>query len=149
MHSQAEMLGGIVRHLLASGYAAEIRSGRRARLAYDGSPLGGSLARVSHTLDVDWQDTTIAFEFESGWALTVPEDDAMELEARIDEACSSAAASIEASPRLREPPAAPRSEPAAAHVIERQVLVARCKFCQQITPVDLAACSACGAAKFV
>ncbi len=34
------------------------------------------------------------------------------------------------------------------HTIERQVLVARCRYCQQITPVDLAACRNCGARGF-
>lgn len=34
------------------------------------------------------------------------------------------------------------------HVVERQVVVVRCKFCQAHTPLDGAACQACGAAKF-
>ena len=33
-------------------------------------------------------------------------------------------------------------------VIERQVMVTRCKFCGQITPVDLNNCEKCGAAAF-
>lgn len=32
--------------------------------------------------------------------------------------------------------------------IERQVVVTRCKFCKQLTPVDLEACKNCGAPKF-
>jgi hypothetical protein len=31
------------------------------------------------------------------------------------------------------------------HVIERQVLVVRCRFCQKLTPADLSACKECGA----
>ena len=31
------------------------------------------------------------------------------------------------------------------HVVERQVVVTRCKFCGQLTPVDLTACKSCGA----
>lgn len=38
-------------------------------------------------------------------------------------------------------PAAPGRE----QVIERQVLVQRCRFCQKLTPVDLSACAECGA----
>lgn len=34
------------------------------------------------------------------------------------------------------------------HTIERQVVVTRCKFCQQLTPVDLERCANCGAMKF-
>ena len=34
-------------------------------------------------------------------------------------------------------------------VIERQVLVARCRYCEALTPVDLETCSGCRAAKFV
>jgi hypothetical protein len=30
-------------------------------------------------------------------------------------------------------------------VVERQVLVQRCRFCQKLTPVDLSACKECGA----
>ena len=33
-------------------------------------------------------------------------------------------------------------------IVERQVLVVRCKFCAQITPVDLNNCEKCGAAAF-
>jgi len=33
-------------------------------------------------------------------------------------------------------------------VYERQVVVVRCKFCSTLTPVDLAACTRCGAQKF-
>ena len=40
------------------------------------------------------------------------------------------------------------AEPAVERVVERQVLVTRCKFCKQITPVDLSECENCGAAKF-
>lgn len=42
--------------------------------------------------------------------------------------------------------AGPEPVPAAERVvIERQVLVMRCKHCATITPVDLSACSHCGA----
>ncbi len=34
------------------------------------------------------------------------------------------------------------------HVVERQVVVVRCKFCQAHTPLDAGTCQACGAAKF-
>ncbi|MFO0618091.1 MAG: hypothetical protein U0414_36200 [Polyangiaceae bacterium] len=30
------------------------------------------------------------------------------------------------------------------HVVERQVVVMRCKYCSKLTPVDLAACEVCG-----
>lgn len=33
-------------------------------------------------------------------------------------------------------------------VVERRVLVIRCKFCADITPVDLAVCEHCGAGEF-
>lgn len=32
--------------------------------------------------------------------------------------------------------------------IERQVVVTRCKFCHELTPVDLERCKSCGAPKF-
>ncbi|MFI5301778.1 MAG: hypothetical protein ACHREM_27120, partial [Polyangiales bacterium] len=34
--------------------------------------------------------------------------------------------------------------PNAPHVIERQIVVIRCRFCAALTPVDLAECRACG-----
>lgn len=43
----------------------------------------------------------------------------------------------------REPHRAP--PPERERVIERQVIVTRCKFCQNLTPVDLSACKECGA----
>lgn len=33
-------------------------------------------------------------------------------------------------------------------IVERQIVVTRCRFCQQMTPVDLAACQGCGAPGF-
>jgi hypothetical protein len=30
-------------------------------------------------------------------------------------------------------------------IVERQVLVTRCRFCKKLTPVDLGACEVCGA----
>ena len=33
-------------------------------------------------------------------------------------------------------------------IVERQVIVIRCKFCQELSPVDLESCKSCGAAKF-
>lgn len=33
-------------------------------------------------------------------------------------------------------------------IVERQVLVIRCKFCGELSPVDLDACKSCGAAEF-
>lgn len=38
--------------------------------------------------------------------------------------------------------------PSSVHVVEKQVVVVRCKFCQAHTPLDAGACRACGAAKF-
>jgi hypothetical protein len=38
--------------------------------------------------------------------------------------------------------------PASSHVIERQTVVVRCKYCQNLTPVDSHACRTCGAAGF-
>lgn len=43
----------------------------------------------------------------------------------------------------RRPPAASVVE--RERVVERQVLVTRCKFCKKLTPVDLTACAECGA----
>lgn len=48
-----------------------------------------------------------------------------------------------------EQPQEPHQGPPAAlvveRVIERQVLVTRCRFCNELTPVDLADCKSCGA----
>lgn len=38
--------------------------------------------------------------------------------------------------------------PASSHIIERQTVVVRCKYCQNLTPVDGHACRTCGAAGF-
>ncbi len=43
---------------------------------------------------------------------------------------------------------APHSQRGPTHVVERQVVVVRCKFCQAHTPLDAGTCQACGAAKF-
>jgi len=45
--------------------------------------------------------------------------------------------------------ALPRPPPAEAgvHVVERQVVVSRCKFCSALAPVDAAACPSCGAVR--
>ena len=41
-----------------------------------------------------------------------------------------------------------QSEPVREKIIERQVMVIRCKFCGHITPADLNNCTKCGAAAF-
>jgi len=52
----------------------------------------------------------------------------------------------------REPPQQQSSQqPVHVHsvsverIVERQVLVTRCRFCTKLTPVDLTACAECGA----
>jgi len=49
----------------------------------------------------------------------------------------------DASPPAPQPSGA-STQPVAEKVVERQVLVARCKFCKELTPVDLEACKNCG-----
>lgn len=46
------------------------------------------------------------------------------------------------------PPQYHPPQPPAPYVIERQVIVVRCRYCQRITAIDLAGCSHCGASKF-
>jgi len=46
-----------------------------------------------------------------------------------------------------DPTETPR--PVVTHVIERQVVVVRCKFCKVLTPVDRDTCKECGSARFV
>lgn len=41
-----------------------------------------------------------------------------------------------------------KPEPVREHTVERQVVVARCKFCAELTPVDHEKCKHCGAPKF-
>ena len=45
------------------------------------------------------------------------------------------------SPAVREAPQIVDRE----KVIERQIIVAHCKYCQELTPVDLSKCKSCGA----
>lgn len=44
--------------------------------------------------------------------------------------------------------AAPLSAAGPAHVVERQTVVARCRFCRGMSPVDAPTCQHCGAASF-
>lgn len=41
----------------------------------------------------------------------------------------------------------PDRSPGGTRVIERQIVVARCKFCSTLTPIDAHACTSCGAAR--
>lgn len=44
--------------------------------------------------------------------------------------------------------AAPASQQIERHVVERQIVVVRCRFCTKLTPVDRATCESCGADGF-
>ena len=44
--------------------------------------------------------------------------------------------------------AAAGGQVATEKIIERQVIVARCRFCKELTPVDLEACKNCGGKGF-
>jgi hypothetical protein len=46
------------------------------------------------------------------------------------------------------PPSAAYPPPPSTHVVERQVVVTRCKFCRGHTPLDAPTCHHCGAAGF-
>lgn len=55
----------------------------------------------------------------------------------------------EALHRLAIPTPPPSLPPGVVErIVERQILVARCKFCQAITPADLSDCQGCGARSF-
>lgn len=134
------VIESVVAQLTAAGYTARKRTGTRVELAFDGSMFAETFARRDHALEVAVGANTVSYVFSSGWALTTSEADRFALEAVVDAAMADV-------PQRASP--TPPDATGDARVIERQVLVARCKFCQQITPVDLEACSHCGAAKFV
>ena len=46
--------------------------------------------------------------------------------------------------QLAQPAAAPQTI-TRERIIERQVVVMRCKYCAELTPVDLSSCKSCGA----
>ena len=50
-------------------------------------------------------------------------------------------------PHIDNMPPVPAMAPA-SHVIERQTVVVRCRYCQNLMPVDDHACRSCGAAGF-
>lgn len=137
--SAAHVIDAIVDHLVVAGYKAGKRVGTRVALEFDGSLLGETLAQRGHDLEVVAGAENVAFEFASALTLSLSEADVHALEAVVEGALASVPARV-------APPALPNES---VRVIEREILVARCKFCQQITPVDLDRCRNCGAAKFV
>lgn len=86
------------------------------------------------------------------WYLNLPDSNR-----RQPEKSAASDATVEDEPKERTQTRAPRSGGGDAtpgvqriveHTIERQVVVTRCKFCHQLTPVDLERCKSCGAPKF-
>jgi hypothetical protein len=51
-------------------------------------------------------------------------------------------------PNVDDLAAMPPAGPVSSHVIERQTVVVRCKFCRALTPVDAGVCQYCGAGHF-
>jgi hypothetical protein len=134
-----ERLAAVADALSRQGYVISERAPGRVRMDFEGSMFGGSLARNSHRLVVTLDRKAIRFAFRADLVLTLADDDAAALESRVESAWA------ETAPADREGEAHARGE---GRTIEREVLVTRCKFCQAVTPVDLAACKSCGAAKY-
>jgi hypothetical protein len=130
--------------MLGLGYVVASYAPGRAHLRFEGSydPRGHDADR-GHIVTVSGTTRGLVFSFEapSDGFFTYDQFSLLgrrELESRARRAVAAAEASYAPAP----PPQHPHV------VVERQVLVTRCKYCGHVTPVDLERCAGCGGAKF-
>lgn len=150
-------LDGSVRYLSALGYEVKKRVGMRVKLFFPGSVMTWSFEKMRHDLEVTATGASVVFEFSTGWGAGTSKSDREGLDARamgaVNAAMSYAGPGHAAGPAIvqhfYQAPAAPAPPPQhVQHTVERQVVVTRCKFCGQLTPVDCQVCQHCGAGKF-
>jgi len=135
--------------LVSLGYVLSSTAHHRAHLRLEGGYEARHDADRAHMVTIAATGRTLVFEFEApsdGFFGDTPFSalGRRELEARARHASSFAFAQVHSAP-APQPVAAPTVHQV---VIERQVVVTRCKYCGHLTPVDLAACQGCGGAKF-
>ena len=143
---------GVLRYLSGLGYQLKKRSGLRANLSFPGTMWSSRLDKMNHGLEVVATGASVAFEFSSWNSSYTSASDREALDARAATAISAAmsfAGGHGAGPAIvqhfyQAPPAPQQVQ----HTVERQVVVTRCKFCGQLTPVDFQVCRHCGAGKF-
>jgi hypothetical protein len=153
----AVALDGVLRYLAGLGYEVKKRSGTLAKLSFPGTMWSSRLDKMNHGLEVAATGATVAFEFSSWNSSYTSAGDREALDARaaaaVSAAMSFAGASYAAGPAIvqhfyQAPAAPPPPQQQVQHTVERQVVVTRCKFCGQLTPVDFQVCQHCGAGKF-
>lgn len=119
---------GTTRHPVAQGGAAAAAPGDYVYVRWtDGNTYAGRVSSVA------WPQCRVALV--SGGVVDVP---VASLSPRADIAV----------PSSRGPALPAPSRQIERHVVERQVVVIRCKFCRKLTPVDHATCEHCGAPGF-
>ena len=139
-----EAVAAAARGLARLGYVVSSTAHDRAHLRFEGGYEARHDADRAHMLTVAATGRSLVFHFDApsdGFFGDTPFSalGRKELEARARHAASCAEA------RAAEHPSV---APTQQVVIERQVLVARCRYCGQITPVNLSTCQGCGGAKF-
>jgi hypothetical protein len=141
-----EAVSAAAHGLVALGYFVSSTARARVHLRYEGN-FEGHEADQPHMVTISATGRTLAFAFEApsdGFFGDAPFSTfgRKELEARARRAASFTR------PVYAEPSPAAHAPVVHHVVVERQVVVTRCKYCGHLTPVDLEACQGCGGAKF-
>jgi hypothetical protein len=152
----AVALDGVLRYLSSLGYEVKKRKSTRAQLAFPGTVWSSKLDKMNHGVEVIATGATVIFEFSSWNSSFTSEGDRDALNAReaaaVGAAIAFGGAGSAGGPAIvqhfYQAPPAPPPPHAVHHTVERQVVVTRCKFCGQLTPVDVQVCQHCGAGKF-
>lgn len=137
-------------HFSALGYVRETKSANKLRLKKDGSYWTFDAHKVKHHLEVCATGVALVFDFIAPWGSVWTKGDGP----KLDAIAGGFVGAVRALPSRA--PGAPvhvvvqqHSAPAPAQqIIERQVVVARCKYCQKLAAADVENCQHCGAAKF-
>ncbi len=148
----ADAVPGVLAYLGALGYQLVEQSPGRALLGYKGHWWHARIENHSHELSVSSDGHRMLFGFFSNsiQGAYITDGERAVFEDRAGHAVESAHDRPAPVPQPPPPPARPAAATdAGAHVIERQVLVTRCKHCSAITPVDFGTCQHCGAPKFL
>ena len=147
-------LGHMAVALAPLGYTLASTTPTSIVLKFAGSYFTTTDTQAPHGLCITLVTGGVHFEFRCTWAVFLTGNEKAIFEARASQALQflyQAYASQQQQVVVHVHAAAPQyyaQHQPAQHVIERQVMVVRCRYCQRITAVDLAGCANCGAANF-
>ena len=102
-------------------------------------------AENKHTLNVTFQNGYCFFDFQKGWTMYFSSSESQVFEQRAGSAICAIPPMQPAAPVAVVAQPYPYPVQSTHSLVERQVMVARCRYCGNVTPADYSQCTYCGA----